>query len=106
MSKDLKDSGASTEQSKLGPDYFAYFTQEIQNLLSLDEGFPPFPTSIASEHLEKTLGDKKVVNGRIYREYYCFRVLFAGYWWQTFRLQERMIEVATEADCFFSFAGS
>lgn len=42
MSKDKKDLVDSSENDKLGPDYFGYYTRLVTDLLSKEEDFPPF----------------------------------------------------------------
>lgn len=65
MSEGVGNSGASTEPSKVGPDYFAFYAQEIEKLLSMDEDFLPLSPSQASKSAETRSEDEKDVNGHI-----------------------------------------
>lgn len=67
MLEDLVDMNDTTEPSKIGPDYFSFYTQETQKLLSLDEDFfHHFSLSKASEPAEQTSGDEKDIIEHIF----------------------------------------
>ena len=55
MSEASRDLGASAEPNKVGPDWFAFYTHEVAELLSQDDDFLPF-SSETSELVGRTFG--------------------------------------------------